>query len=108
MRNLLILLSVLALTMIGWAIFTAAPAHEAPTGWAYDTVCCSNKDCAVEVEEVRATDSGWLITRLGITVSYGSRKLKKSGDQDFHSCFTLNQRDDPDSLLCLYVPPQSY
>lgn len=85
-----------------------AVAHEAPMHWAYDSSCCSGQDCAVELGEVRATDQGWLLLRTGNLVPYRARQLRISKDDDFHSCWSGNRRDDPDALLCLYVPPQGF
>jgi len=90
----------------------AAPsfAHEAPSGWSYSTECCSGFDCAPATAEVRATPQGWLLTDTGEIVSYGSPKLRQSGDGEFHVCRPPGLQVDgsPLPLRCLYVPPQGY
>lgn len=100
--------AIAAVTLIAWAFYQPAWSHDAPTGWAYGTECCSSTDCAVEEGKVTATPSGWLIERVGVLVPYTDRKIKESRDGDFHSCWRYDRRTDPKQFLCLYVPAQSY
>jgi hypothetical protein len=82
-----------------------APAHEAPSGWAYDMACCSDHDCRPEKSEVRATSRGWFITSTGETITYNDRRIHESKDGEFHRCLIQKGSQDPGITRCLYVPP---
>lgn len=82
-----------------------APAHQAPSGWAYDPVCCSNRDCRPETSEVKATSLGWFVTSTGETIRYGDHRIHESKDGEFHRCPIKKNAADPGMTRCLYVPP---
>jgi hypothetical protein len=89
-----------------------AGAHEAPTGWEYGRECCDNRDCQlIAPHTVAATNQGWQLTlRPGDhrfarqaqtwTVPFNDRRVKRSGDSDFHACLGPMTG----ALLCVYVP----
>lgn len=97
------------------AALCAAPvalSHEAPTGWTYDAACCSDRDCGVmPFNRVVPTEGGWRVRvepeehhyypgALDVVVPYDDRRLRQSGDTEFHLCLSRTGH-----LLCLYVPP---
>jgi hypothetical protein len=97
-----------------WSLVAAgeALAHDAPSGWAYDPACCSNRDCApIAADHVRVTAQGYAVSlpvgahpmvRDGVVsrvVSYGA--TRPSGDGMFHACVLPGSQH----LVCLYAPP---
>lgn len=79
----------------------SAPAHQAPSGWTYEKICCSGRDCRpISASELEATDRGWRIVRTGEVISY--RLTRHSHDSDFHRCSIDGLDDTP--TLCLYAP----
>ena len=84
-------------------------AHEAASGWSYDAVCCSNRDCApISPEWVEITAEGYRVTvpaghetatRDHVEV-FGWGEVRKSGDEHYHACITPHMQ----RFLCLYVP----
>ena len=82
--------------------FIPAPlAHEAKTGWAYDAICCSDRDCRrISAKQVEATARGWRIKLNGDVVPFSQARRSKDGA--FHWC-TVGGRDDGDTI-CLYAP----
>jgi hypothetical protein len=86
-----------------------ALAHEAPSGWTYDAVCCSNRDCQpIPDQWISEGAGGWSVVippgvhknaPAGLTafVPYANGRI--SGDEEYHACAV------PGRLLCLYVPP---
>ena len=81
-----------------------AAAHDAPSGWAYDMVCCSNHDCRPELSDVKATRLGWLITSTGEIIRYGDSRIHESKDGEFHRCLMQRGVNGPGMTRCLYVP----
>ncbi len=95
-----------------------AAAHDAPTGWSYDAICCNGTahtgDCQrIPHSAVKAEKGGWRITlrpgehRLATkphtwTKAYG--ETRQSQDGDFHACLW----PDEATLRCLYVPNLGY
>jgi hypothetical protein len=77
----------------------SAHAHNAPNGWAYDAICCSNQDCAPAPSgAVHETNDGYLIVATGEMVARWD--AKRSQDEDFHIC----RSQTSGRLLCLYAP----
>lgn len=89
-----------------------APAHEAASGWSYDSWCCGGSDCrTAEPGEVVPTDTGWLIVPTGQVIPYTASgtlddteenraaHLLKSKDDDIHMCAPFGTQ-----VRCLYVP----
>ena len=107
-------LLVLIALLVGlvWLATSVVVAHEAETGWMYDTACCSGKDCHhVAPQAVRATAEGWFVhlypgdhpmaTReVMFVIPFDSTKVRISGDQDFHVCIGSGGY----SIYCIYVP----
>ena len=86
-----------------------AMAHEAPSGWSYDALCCSNMDCAPVVDQQMLPDGAIKATTShGTTVfprNFPKDRILISKDHDAHACM---KRDRPKTELqepiCLYVP----
>jgi hypothetical protein len=94
MRSLLLALLIAAQTAV---------AHEAPSGWSYDTACCSGMDCRpVEPGEVSATPRGYEIAPTGEIVPFNSTKVRPSGDGAMHRCMVGGETTIP--TICIYVP----
>ena len=97
-----------------WAVILAAiwaiPAggHEAPTGWAYDPACCSDRACRpltlLEVNSLRRGEGGYLATMEGFAepILFPESKILPSRDQYFHGCVGASGAG-----YCLYVPSLS-
>lgn len=78
-----------------------AAAHQAPSGWRYDAICCSNQDCRpISAREVEATARGWRIKRTGALVPFSQARQSKDGA--FHWC-TVDGSDNG-KTICLYAP----
>lgn len=79
-----------------------ARAHEAPAGWSYPLMCCSNQDCKPALRgEIRETREGYTLTTTGEFVPHGDRRIKPiSQDGEIHVC---QQGGDFDHgrILCL-------
>lgn len=94
------LLGLLALVLVLTA--ARAMAHEAPTGWAYDPACCSNRDCApAAAKTISENAEGWLVDGKDF-VARG--KERRSGDEFFHVCRSVYDG----RLLCLYAPNRGF
>jgi hypothetical protein len=102
-RRFVIAYGFAALGLVGTSM--PAPAHDAPSGWAYDMACCSNHDCRPERSQVKATQQGWLITSTGEIIRYGDRRIHESKDGEFHRCLMQKGVIGPGLTRCLYVPP---
>jgi hypothetical protein len=106
-----------ALSLLAMAAFLGmmlpARAHDAPSGWAYSSDCCSSIDC-YEVPDGRVTAAadGWRIKLqpgdhpfvprgLTATVPYGDARVRQSGDEHFHVCLSMSTSH----VLCVYAPP---
>lgn len=96
------ILALLCLTVPAWG-------HEAPTGWKYPLVCCSNRDCnMVTAERVREGPNGYEVTLLPgdhdfVTkkpVSYviPYTKAKVSPDGAYHICISRAL-----TMLCFFA-----
>lgn len=95
-------------------LVSPATAHETPTGWKYDAVCCNGNathgDCHhIPRTSVRAVEGGWLVTLNPgdhplVTKTHQWLKpyddTRESKDEDFHACLWPTE----DTLRCLYVP----
>lgn len=109
---------VVAVVAVAGALLAAglsrARAHTAPSGWAYDTECCSTRDCAPAapgtVNEVRGGYE--IVLRPGSHpsarsvvvrdfVPHGDPRIRPSGDEYRHVCVIPGSQ----RVLCLYVPP---
>lgn len=83
-------------------------AHDAPTGWTYPLLCCSNKDCKqISSADVRPVQTGWLIEQTGEVVTYGDKRLKDSPDGLYHRC-AFSADFEKGRTLCLFVPPMGF
>lgn len=94
-------------------------AHQAPTGWSYDSSCCNTTDCRQVLGpddprdptkvRIRETRLGYVIEKVGAEeelIEFGSKKIRESKDGFYHWC-SHGGRDDTGSL-CLYIPFRAY
>ena len=92
-----------------------ALAHQAPSGWEYDAVCCHTNDCApIPATAVRATPEGLhvrlpagshgriTIPAVDEIVPHGDGRIRASGDRDWHACIVGRR------VRCLYRPPMGF
>lgn len=87
-------------------VTTAAQAHNAPLGWAYDQSCCSNTDChQVDPKGVQETNKGYIITATQELIPYKDTRIKRSHDEFFHQCVG---KAFPLRSYCLYVPDRGF
>ena len=79
-----------------------AYAHVAPTGWAYDTYCCSDEDCApIPKEWVSVTPQGFIVSAPGGPATlFKFDTVRQSGDSEYHGCIMPGAS----AWRCLYVP----
>ncbi|MDP9839512.1 hypothetical protein ACRQ1B_03480 [Rhizobium panacihumi] len=108
--------SILASVMIAYA--SGAAAHEAHTGWKYESYCCNGDnhtgDCQmIPTKNVRIVKGGYEVI-LGpgdhrlITRNHDFRlrqsEARRSKDSEYHVCLYPNE----DTLRCFYAPDMSY
>lgn len=98
----------LAACAVCWMTVLAGEArpHDAPSGWTYPLLCCSNRDCRQAGDgEVRETAEGYLLVTTGEVVPYLNHRVKPSPDGLFHVCQQAGNFDSG-RVLCLFVPPR--
>lgn len=96
-----ILAALLLLTVPAWG-------HDAPAGWSYSVLCCSNRDCRQEASgEIKETPQGYRVTSTVELIQYGDGRIKQSGDEYFHRC-AIGGDFAYSRSLCLYVPQRSF
>lgn len=77
-------------------------AHEAPSGWKYDPVCCNETDCGpLDASRIKEVENDFLIDGKW-TVRRADAKL--SPDGIYHACFPWKDRGPN----CFWYPPSSY
>ncbi|RWC00365.1 MAG: hypothetical protein EOQ57_16670 [Mesorhizobium sp.] len=96
------------MAVAGAAVLLAVPAvaHQSPTGWQYDSSCCSGTDCfQAPPSDVKETKHGYQLS-TGELIPYSDGRIKRSRDGYFHEC---KPGGDPSSQrsFCLYVPDRS-
>lgn len=85
---------------------TPALAHDAPSGWPYPPACCSTTDCySISGDELEESAGGIVVKRTGEVIGYSSRKLKPSGDGQYHRC--SYQGDPARDTICVFLPAGS-
>lgn len=90
------------LFMLSVFMVLRATAHNAPTGWAYDSDCCSSIDCApAPSDSVRELPQGVLVVPTGEVIPYGDSRLRDAPDGLVHLCRSLV---DPKRTYCVYLP----
>lgn len=95
--------------ILGIAAGCPARAHEAPTGWKYPAICCSNKDCKqVSDISVKPQGSGWFVEDTGEFIAHGDKRLRDSPDGLFHRCAAGANFGPDGHTLCLFVPPMGF
>jgi len=104
-RGILVGLTVLFL----WALLGPAFAHDAPTGWKYDFLCCSGVDCRqIVTDRVKTTPKGYEVQNGDHSelIGYGDRRIHQSKDEFYHLCTLAGE--DGTQILCLYVPNRGF
>lgn len=101
-----------ALALLAALAWTAAIAHEAPSGWEYGGDCCSDRDCRpAKSGEVTFQACGWYVETTGECYAEGDSHLRQSGDQLVHVC--INERamlygyaptPQAKHVVCIYLP----
>ena len=82
------------------AIAPTIPSHA--HSW-YPPECCSDRDCMrLTPDEVRETDTHFLIAPTGLSIPRTDPAVRDSRDGDYHICI---QSDG--SVPCFYVPVRS-
>lgn len=82
---------------------SAPKAHTAPSGWSYPSDCCSTTDCfPISEKDVTPTPVGWRIEATGELIEYHDKRVRPSGDGQYHRCSTGG--DPKAETLCLFVP----
>ena len=98
-----------------WLLIVAARAHQSPTGWVYDSVCCfgdhNTGDCQqIPSHTVEITSQGYRITLKPGDHRKATKHhvfivpqsdARKSMDGDYHLCLWPSE----DDLRCFYAPP---
>lgn len=83
-----------------------AVAHKAASGWTYEAICCSVRDCHEAAPgEVENTDAGYLIPATRELIPYTDKRVKPSGDGVLHRCSRAGLITG--ETICLYVPGSS-
>ena len=90
---------------------SAARAHEAPSGWSYPAVCCSQRDCnMIPASRVSEGPEGYRVVLLpgdhemvkaGASFLIPYSVAKQSPDGEFHICILPSG-----SVICFFVPPR--
>lgn len=82
-----------------------ARGHESPTGWNFDILCCSNRDCGeVPPEWISEGPDGVTVKPTGEIIPYGDTRIKQSRDERTYWC---RPPDDPNpKTICVYLPPK--
>jgi hypothetical protein len=117
----------LAILLAAGAILAAtfAKAHEAPQGWSYGALCCSNEDCqqipaSAVVEGPDATivtlderTHKMLTKPMTYRLPNGDRRFKDAPDGLFHACISRQIPNEIEGLqgghlICLYRPMRGF
>lgn len=100
--------AVIVFVLLRWFMVVTANAHEAPLGWTYPYLCCSDRDCKQAADgAVRETSEGYRIVSTGEIVPYRDRRIKDSPDGLFHTCQQAGNFD-AGRILCLFIPPRAF
>ena len=100
------------------ALATPAAAHDAPSGWQYEQICCNgnnhNGDCQmIPATTVRIVDGGYQVT-----IAPGDHRLatrshvfhlpqnhaRRSQDGEYHLCLYPTE----DTPRCFYAPDMGF
>lgn len=101
----MMLRAVLSLPVL-FLLASPAGAHEALSGWAYPTSCCSGRDCyPVSGPALEAAADGYHIKATGEVIPFTSRRIKPSGDGLYHRCSWGGNVNA--STICLFIPSDS-
>ena len=79
-----------------------ATAHDAPTGWRFDSRCCGNGDCyPVQTDAITERPDGYHILSTGEVIPYQSTKVLPSPDGLSYRCSTAGSVMG--ITYCIYV-----
>jgi hypothetical protein len=108
--------SILTVVMIVYA--SCVTAHEAHTGWKYESYCCNGNeqtgDCQmIPTRSVRVTQGGYevslapgdhrLVTRKHL-FKWSQGETRRSQDGEYHLCLYPNE----DTPRCFYAPDMGF
>lgn len=94
--------------LLALCAFMAAPAyaHDAPTGWSFDILCCSNRDCGeVPDDWVKEKDGSVTIVPTGEVLSRADPKVKMSKDERTYWCRPPGIEPH---TICVYLPNKGF
>ena len=84
-------------------------AHDAPTGWRYSALCCSNRDCRQDDNAASVVKDGWMVRQTGEVIPWGDSRIKDAPDGLTHICMSAADFESANAqVLCLYVPPMGF
>lgn len=97
----------LVIAVFAFLFSFVALAHEAPTGWSYDSECCSGQDCRAVSESAVAEDNeGFTIVKTGEFIKRSDYRVRRSQDGSIHWCSQGGAEDT--STRCLYIPDRGF
>jgi hypothetical protein len=86
-----------------------AGAHEAPTGWSYPALCCSNRDCRQDDNALRVVKGGWEVVQTGEFIAHNDSRRKDSPDGLYHICMSAADFESKNAhTLCIFTPPMGF
>lgn len=76
--------------------------HDAHSGWAYPSECCSDKDCQhIDARRVKESGAGFTVTLDDQQFMVPHAKTRPSPDGEYHGCVSAAK-----AMLCFFVPPR--
>ena len=92
------------LLLVAQGLVSIARAHEAPSGFRYDSFCCSDQDCRpADIGEIVAVSGGWHIVPSNLYVAPNDHRIHDSPDGRFHICNT-EAGNRKSAFWCIYIP----
>jgi hypothetical protein len=108
MRAIIFVGALWFLSIMGFVVVATAWAHDAPSGWAYPTSCCSGYDCRQETETaVKEIATGYMIASTKELIPYNDKRVRMSPDGLWHACWS-HADFDRGRVICLFAPPRAY
>lgn len=107
---------VLTLVLVGWA--GGAFAHDAPSGWQYDPLCCNGDSHAGDCQMISSSTVRIVKGGYEVTLAPGDHRLatrrhvfllsqwltRRSRDGEYHLCLFPNE----DTPRCFYAPDMGF
>lgn len=100
---LIVFAVLISVCLAAFWLMTGAEAHDAPSGWTYSPLCCSNRDCGlVPADWIEEGPAGVRIVPTGEVIPYSDTRIKQSPDGEFHWCRPPNEPSP--HTICIYLP----